>query len=143
MLTNLVKQSLRTSMRIGSSKMMVPAIRMTSQMNAMQMVQTRSYYKDNVLMTREYGEGYMSDPHETAEKIVRLLALHDNLKINPSQITVSHSFDDLGLNELDMCEVFVMLEKEFDFEISEEDCESMTTVNDLVEHVARSFYSKG
>mgnify|MGYP001132370331 FL=1 len=35
-----------------------------------------------------------------------------------------------------------MLEKEFDFEISEDDCESFTTVNDLVEFVARSFSAK-
>ena len=41
-----------------------------------------------------------------------------------------------------MCEVYIMLEKEFDFEISEDDCESFTTVNDLVEHTSRSFYAK-
>jgi acyl carrier protein len=55
---------------------------------------------------------------------------------------VSHSFEDLGLNELDLAEIFVMLEKEFDFEIAEEDCEGMTTVNDIVENVARNFYAK-
>ena len=35
-----------------------------------------------------------------------------------------------------------MIEKEFDFEISEDDCESFKTVNDLVEFVARNFYAK-
>jgi len=93
-------------------------------------------------MPREYGDGYMQDPVVTAERIIRLIALHDNLRLNPSDITVSHSFEDLGLNELDMAEIFVMLEKEFDFEIAEEDCEGMTTVNDIVENVARNFYAK-
>ena len=102
----------------------------------------RGYYKNNVLMPREYGDGYMQDPVACAERIIRLLSLHDNLRVNPSDVTVAHSFEDLGLNELDMAEVFVMLEKEFDFEISEEDCESMTTVNDLVENVSRNFYAK-
>ena len=41
-----------------------------------------------------------------------------------------------------MCEVYIMLEKEFDFEISEDDCETFITVNDLVEFVARNFYAK-
>ena len=102
---------------------------------------SRNYYKNNVLMPREYGDGYMSDPIATAERIIRLLALHDNVN-DPSSITLNQSFEELGLNALDMCEVYIMLEKEFDFEISEDDCETFTTVNDLVEFVARNFYAK-
>ena len=105
------------------------------------MVTMRSYYKDNVIMEREYGDGYQSDPVSTAERIVRLIALHDNVK-DPSNVVLGQSFEEAGLNPLDMCEIYIMLEKEFDFEISEEDCESFTTINDLVEHTARSFYAK-
>ena len=49
---------------------------------------SRSYYKDNVLMPREYGDGYMADPIATAERIIRLIALHDNVN-DPSGITLS------------------------------------------------------
>ena len=101
----------------------------------------RGYYKDNVIMEREYGDGYMNDPVSTAERIVRCMALHDNVR-DPSEIHLNQSFEEVGLNALDMCEIYLMIEKEFDFEISEEDCVSFTTVNDLVEHVARSFYAK-
>jgi len=93
-------------------------------------------------MPREYGDGYMQDPTECAERIIRLMCLHDNLTVNPSNVTLGHSFEDLGLNELDMAEVYLMIEKEFDFEISEDDCESFTTINDLVENVSRNFYAK-
>ena len=110
-------------------------------MNSTKMVSARPYYKDNVLMEREYGDGYMSDPVTTAERVIRLMALHDNVK-DPSNMTLGHSFEEVGLNALDMCEIYIMLEKEFDFEISEEDCESFTTINDLVEHTSRSFYAK-
>ena len=55
---------------------------------------------------------------------------------------MGNSFDDLGLSELDMCEVMIMVEREFDFEVSEDDCETFTTVNDIVENVARNFYAK-
>ena len=103
---------------------------------------TRHYYQDNVLMPREYGDGYMCDPKEVAERIVRIVALHDNIKVNPSDITTGMSFAEIGLNELDMCEIYMVLERDFDFEISEEDCESFTTLNDIVEHTARNFYAK-
>lgn len=41
-----------------------------------------------------------------------------------------------------MCEIYIAIEKEFDFEMSEDACEGFTTVNDIVEHVSRSFYAK-
>ena len=83
----------------------------------------------------------MIDPVETAERVVRCIALHDNV-IDPSNITLGKTFQEIGLNALDMCEIYIMLEKEFDFEISEDDCERFNTVNDLVEFISRNFYAK-
>lgn len=103
-------------------------------------LQKRFYYPDNVLMTRHEGE-YFSDPKEVADRVVRLLALHDNVK-DPSAITLGSSFQELGLNSLDLVEITLGLEREFDMEFSEEDCESFHTVNDLVENISRNFYSK-
>ena len=103
---------------------------------------TRTYYKDNVLMPRNYGDGYMSDPKETAERVVRMFALHDNLSAPTTEITLGKSFSELGLNQLDMVEIYLMLEREFDIEISEEDCESFTTLNDITENISRNFYAK-
>ena len=100
----------------------------------------RTYYKDNVLMERVYGE-YYSDPMDCAERIVRIIALHDNVT-DPGEVAPNKSFEEIGLNALDMCEVFMGVEREFDFEIDEDDCETMTTVNDLIEFVARSPHSK-
>ena len=96
---------------------------------------TRGYYKDNVLMPREQGE-YYADPMDVAERVVRLIALHDNCS-DPAKVNLNASFASLGMNALDMCEVFIGCEREFDLEISEEDCEAMSTVSDLVEHLAR------
>jgi acyl carrier protein len=48
------------------------------------------------------------------------------------------TFTELGLNALDMCEIFIGVEREFDLEIDEEDCESMTTVQQLVEFLAKN-----
>ena len=91
-------------------------------------------------MEREEGD-YFADPVAIAERVVRLIALHDNVN-DPSSVTLNSSFEDLGLNPLDLCEIYLQTEREFDMEISEEDCESFSTVNDLVEHLSRNFYTK-
>ena len=91
-------------------------------------------------MKREEGD-YFADPIMVAERVVRLIALHDNVK-DPANITLKSSFEELGLNSLDLVELFLGAEREFDVEIPEEDCESMATVNDLVENLARNFYTK-
>ena len=36
-------------------------------------------------MNREYGDGYMSCPIATAERVIRIIALHDNCK-DPSSL---------------------------------------------------------
>ena len=77
----------------------------------------------------------------TAERIVRVIALHDHVN-DPASITLANSFQELGLNALDLCEIHMAVEKEFDFEMAEDVVETFTTVNDLVEHVARNFYAK-
>ena len=91
-------------------------------------------------MHRDEGEYYL-DPVAVAERVVRLVALHDSVK-DPSAITVGSSFEELGLNQLDLVEVFLGAEKEFDLEIADDDCESMSTVNDLVEYLSRNMYAK-
>lgn len=91
-------------------------------------------------MKREKGE-YYSDPLDVAERVVRLIALHDHCR-DPASLTLNKSFAQLGLNALDMCEVFIGAEREFDLEIAEEDCESMSLVGDLVEFLSKNAATK-
>lgn len=91
-------------------------------------------------MKRDEGD-YFSDPVAIAERVVRLIALHDNVK-DPSAVTLQSDFRSLGLNVLDLQEIFLQADREFNVEISEDDCESFHTVNDLVEHLSRDFYTK-
>lgn len=109
-------------------------------LSVVSMAPRRFYYPGNQLMERESGD-YYADPIAVAERVVRLIALHDNVR-DPAAITLNASFDDLGLNCLDLQEIYLQAEREFDVEISEEDCESFVTVNDLVENLARNFYTK-
>ena len=136
MLNNFARISARLSVRKVPNMMRPTAV---ATQNMIQM-QQRSYYKDNVLMTRVNGD-YFQDPVAVAERVVRLVALHDNC-IDPEAITLNSTWEELGLNGLDLAELQIAAEREFDFEIDEEVCESMKTVNDLVECIARDFYSK-
>ena len=86
MLGRVLKQSIKRSAIVA------PRIAKPQTLNCFKMVPVRTYYKNNVLMPREYGDGYMADPIVTAERVVRCIALHDNLTVHASEIQVGSSF---------------------------------------------------
>ena len=51
----------------------------------------RYYYPGNQLMERESGD-YFADPIAVAERVVRLIALHDNVN-DPSAVTLNSTFE--------------------------------------------------
>lgn len=54
----------------------------------------------------------------------------------PEEITMEASFiDDLGADSLDIVELIMALETEFDLEIPDEDAEKISTVGDVVEYI--------
>ncbi len=73
----------------------------------------------------------MSDVIERVKKIVI-----DRLGVEESEVTVEASFkDDLGADSLDVVELVMELEDEFDIEISDEDAEKITTVGEVVKYI--------
>lgn len=60
----------------------------------------------------------------------------EQLSIDPSEITEESSFiDDLGADSLDIVELIMALEEEFDMEIPDEDAEKISTVGDVIEYI--------
>jgi acyl carrier protein len=60
----------------------------------------------------------------------------EQLGVDEEQVTLDASFvDDLGADSLDIVELVMTLEEEFDLEIPDEDAESITTVNSAVEYL--------
>ncbi|MCX7950873.1 MAG: acyl carrier protein [Clostridiales bacterium] len=58
------------------------------------------------------------------------------LGIDADDITMESSFvDDLGADSLDVVELIMALEEEFDLEIPDEDAERIQTVGDVVEYI--------
>ncbi|WP_067729431.1 acyl carrier protein [Oceanobacillus damuensis] len=60
----------------------------------------------------------------------------DRLDVDESKITMEASFkDDLEADSLDVVELVMELEDEFDMEIADEDAEKINTVGDAVNYI--------
>ena len=60
----------------------------------------------------------------------------EQLDVDKDEITLDTSFtDDLEADSLDLVELIMALEEEFDIEISDEDAEKISTVSDAVSYV--------
>lgn len=60
----------------------------------------------------------------------------DQLGVEESEVTMEASFiDDLGADSLDIVELIMALEEEFDLEIPDKEAEKITTVGDAVEYI--------
>jgi acyl carrier protein len=60
----------------------------------------------------------------------------DRLGVDEAAITLGASFkEDLGADSLDVVELVMELEDEFDMEISDEDAEKIASVGDVVEYI--------
>jgi len=68
------------------------------------------------------------------EKLQNIIA--EVLNIEASEITMESTFvDDLGADSLDIFQIIMGIEEEFDIEIPNEAAEKITTVADAVEQV--------
>jgi acyl carrier protein len=73
----------------------------------------------------------MADVFERITKIVI-----DRLGVEESAVTLEASFkDDLGADSLDVVELVMELEDEFDMEISDDEAEKIATVGDAVNYI--------
>ncbi len=60
----------------------------------------------------------------------------DQLSVDEADVTMEASFvDDLGADSLDVVELIMGLETEFDIEIPDEEAEKISTVGDAVEYI--------
>lgn len=68
------------------------------------------------------------------EKVASILA--EQLETNADDITMETELvDDLGADSLDLVDLVMTLEDEFDLEISDEQIESVRTVGDIVKYL--------
>jgi acyl carrier protein len=70
------------------------------------------------------------------ERVTKVIV--DRLGVEESEVKLEASFTgDLGADSLDVVELVMELEDEFDMEISDEDAEGMATVGDAVTYIEK------
>jgi len=73
---------------------------------------------------------------EAIDRIKKIIV--DQLGIEEEKITIDSSFiDDLGADSLDIVELIMAFEEEFDIEIPDEDAEKIKTVGDAVNYLSK------
>jgi acyl carrier protein len=69
-----------------------------------------------------------------SEKVKQIVV--DQLSVeDEAEMTMETSFQDLDADSLDVVELIMALEEEFDIEIPDEDAEKLTTVGAAVEYI--------
>lgn len=80
----------------------------------------------------------MTDTYERIKKIIT-----DHTEIDQDKITLDSSFsDDLGADSLDIVEIIMALEEQFEIEITDEEAQTFNTVKDTVDFINRKLYKK-
>lgn len=67
------------------------------------------------------------------EKVRAIVA--DQLSVDAEDITLETKFEDLNADSLDVVEVIMALESEFDIEIPDEEAEKIKNIGSVVEYV--------
>ncbi|RWZ60525.1 acyl carrier protein [Halobacillus fulvus] len=71
---------------------------------------------------------------ETFDRVKQIIV--DRLDVEESKVTMEASFkEDLEADSLDVVELVMELEDEFDMEISDEEAENINTVGDAVNYI--------
>ena len=71
---------------------------------------------------------------EVFEKVKRIIV--EQLGVAETAVTMEASFiDDLGADSLDIVELIMALEEEFDIEIPDADAEKVVSVGDVVDYI--------
>lgn len=68
------------------------------------------------------------------DKVIRIIA--EKLDVDPAEIVPGASLvDDLGADSLDLVELIMTMEEEFDIEIPDDDTQDLVTVKDAIDYI--------
>ncbi|MCD6184432.1 MAG: acyl carrier protein [Deltaproteobacteria bacterium] len=71
------------------------------------------------------------------EQVKKIIA--DKLSVELQEVVPAASFvDDLGADSLDLVELIMSIEEEFDVEISDDDAEKLITVQDAMDYISNN-----
>ncbi|MBC7327447.1 acyl carrier protein [bacterium] len=77
---------------------------------------------------------------DIAERVRNIVA--ERLNVNPEEVTLETTFEDLGADSLDVMDLIMELEQEFDIEIPDEDAEKIRTIEDVINYIQTRIQNK-
>src|SRR5208282_947451 len=93
---------------------------------------------------REVSEPLWEDPGVATpeERIIQIVC--DNLGVSKDQVTRNTSFqEDIGADSLDIVELVMELEEEFEITIPDEEAEKIKTVGQAIDYIENKLKEKG
>jgi acyl carrier protein len=83
---------------------------------------------------KDFATRYKENHMSTFERVKKVVV--DQLDVSEDEVTPNASFiEDLGADSLDVVELIMGLEEEFDVEIPDEDAEKIATVQDAISYI--------
>lgn len=70
---------------------------------------------------------------DVKEKVKSIIA--DQLEVDIEKLTMETTFEEIDADSLDIVELVMALEEEFDLEISDEEIENIKSVGDVVKYI--------
>jgi acyl carrier protein len=75
------------------------------------------------------------------ERVIEIVC--ENLAVNKEQVTRSTNFiEDIGADSLDIVELIMELEEEFDIQIPDDQAEKIKTVGEAIDYIEREIAKK-
>jgi len=86
-------------------------------------------------------EEIIVDKEKIQERVIQIVC--DNLGVNKEQVTRSTSFtEDVGADSLDIVELVMELEEEFEITIPDEEAEKIKTVGEAIDYIEKEIGKK-
>ena len=102
--------------------------------NINEIVEAKYQKDDRSFANLRGGELEKMSSEEVLEKVKGIIV--EQLGVAENAVTMEASFiDDLGADSLDIVELVMALEEEFDIEIPDSDAEKVVTVGDVVDYI--------
>lgn len=71
--------------------------------------------------------------NDTAQKVTSIIA--EKLHVDAATINPQSTLQDMGADSLDMVDIIMKIEEEFNIEINDEDAEKLCNVQDVIDYV--------